>query len=133
MGDGRVLRRCGISQFTTPTWSTPKAARAYAAAGFGSMGVWLWKLERPDFLGGFYIPENEISAGVVAEAAAGVRDAGLTVSHVVFAGFFLVDEEDLRRRRVVHAAHAMDVATALDAQCLIIAPGRLEGRSRRAR
>lgn len=130
-GGGSVLGRCGISQFTTPTLSTPEAARAYATAGFGSIGVWLWKLDRPEFRGGFYIPEDPIPDPVVREAAAAVQEAGLTVSHVVFAGFFLTDDEELRRRRVEYTVYSMDVACALGARCLIIAPGRLEGRTPR--
>jgi sugar phosphate isomerase/epimerase len=123
------LPRCGISQFTTPTLSTPEAARAYAEAGFGSIGIWLRKLEQPDRLGGFFIPDAEVPQPVLDAAVAGVRASGLTVSHVIFAGFFLTDDEELRRRRVEYTAYAMDVAATLDSECLIIAPGRLEGRS----
>jgi sugar phosphate isomerase/epimerase len=124
-----VLARCGISQFTTPTLSAPEAARAYADAGFRSIGAWLHKLERPDHVGGFFIPDAEIPSSVVDEAAAGVRASGLTVSHVVMGGFFITDDEDRRRHRVAYTAHAMDIAAAFGSSCLIIAPGRLEGRS----
>jgi sugar phosphate isomerase/epimerase len=123
------LSRCGISQFTTPTLSTREAAAAYADAGLGSIGIWLRKLEQPDRLSGFFIPDGEIPQTVLDDAIAGVRASGLTVSHAIFAGFFLTEDEELRRRRVEYTAYAMDVAAAFDAQCLIIAPGRLEGRS----
>jgi sugar phosphate isomerase/epimerase len=114
---------------TTPTWSVGEAARAYAGAGFGSIGVWLHKLERPDHLGGFFIPEAEIPAPVVDEAARDVAASGLAVSHLIMGGFFVTDDQEQRRRRVAHCAHAMDVAAAFGSACLIIAPGRLEGRS----
>jgi hypothetical protein len=74
------LSRCGISAFTTPTLTTAQAARAYAGAGFGSIGVWLRKLERPDQLSGFFIPDTEIPQPVIADAIAGVRESGLTGS-----------------------------------------------------
>lgn len=124
-----LLRRCGISQCTTPTLAAAEAARLYADAGFGAIGVWLHKLERPDWEGGFFIPEAELPASLVEATAAGVQESGLTVSHVVLAGFFLTTDDDLRRRRVDSAVRALDVAETLGAHCLIIAPGRLEGRS----
>lgn len=123
------LSRCGISAFTTPTLTTAQAARAYAGAGFGSIGVWLRKLERPDQLSGFFIPDTEIPQPVIADAIAGVRESGLTVSHMVFAGFYLTDDETVRTQRIRYTGYAMDLAQAFGAQCLIIAPGRLEGRS----
>jgi sugar phosphate isomerase/epimerase len=123
------LSRCGISQFTTPTLDTAAAARVYADAGLGSIGLWLRKLEQPDRLSGFFIPDGKIPEAVLQDARAGVDASGLRVSHVVFAGFFVTDDEDLRRRRVEYAAYAMDVAASVGAECLIIAPGRLDGRS----
>jgi sugar phosphate isomerase/epimerase len=125
----RVLFRCGISHMTTPTLSLGDAARAYAEAGFASTGVWLHKFERPDHVAGFFIPDAEIPAAAVEQAAQEVRASGLTVSHVIMGGFFVTDDEERRRHRVNYTAHAMDVAAGLDSSCLIIAPGRLEGRS----
>jgi sugar phosphate isomerase/epimerase len=127
--DVPVLARCGISHMTTPTWSLGDAARAYVDAGLGSIGVWLHKLERPEHVAGFFIPDVQIPETVVGEAAQAVRASGLTVSHVIMGGFFITDDEERRRHRVAYTAHAMDVAAAFGASCLIIAPGRLEGRS----
>ena len=106
-----------------------EAARGYADAGFGSIGVWLHKFERPDHVAGFFIPDAEIPSSVVDRAAQGVRASGLSVSHLILGGFFITDDEEHRRHRVDYTAQAMDVAAALGCSCLIIAPGRLEGRS----
>jgi fructoselysine 3-epimerase len=124
-----VVARCGISHMTTPTLGMGEAARAYAAAGFGSMGVWMHKLERPDHVAGFFIPDVEIPKSVVEDAAQDVRPSGLTVSHVIMGGFFITEDQDRRKHRVEYTAHAMDVAAAFGCRCLIIAPGRLEGRT----
>jgi sugar phosphate isomerase/epimerase len=124
-----VLARCGISHMTTPTLGMGEAARAYAAAGFGSMGVWMHKLERPDHVAGFFIPDEAIPESVVEGAAQEVRPSGLTVSHVIMGGFFVTEDEERRKHRVEYTAHAMDVAAAFGCGCLIIAPGRLEGRT----
>ena len=124
-----VLARCGISHMTTPTLTLGDAARAYADAGFASTGVWLHKFERPDHVAGFFIPDAEIPESAVEQAAQEVRASGLTVSHVIMGGFFITDDEEHRKHRVAYTAHAMDIAAALGSSCLIIAPGRLEGRS----
>lgn len=124
-----VLARSGISHMTTPTLTLADAARAYADAGFASTGVWLHKFERPDHVTGFFIPDAEIPEPAVEQAAQDVRASGLTVSHVIMGGFFITDDEEHRKHRVEYTAHAMDVAAALGSTCLIIAPGRLEGRS----
>jgi sugar phosphate isomerase/epimerase len=123
-----LLRRCGISQCTTPTLTAAEAAALYAEAGFGAIGVWLHKLERPDWTGGFFVPEVELAPALVEETASDLRASGLVVSHVVLGGFFVTDDEELRRRRVRSTVRALDVAEALGATCLVIAPGRLEGR-----
>ena len=114
---------------TTPTLSLGDAARAYAAVGFASTGVWMHKFERPDHVAGFFIPDVEIPTSVVGQSADEVRAAGLTVSHVILGGFFITDDEEHRQHRVEYTAHTMDVAAAFGCSCLVIAPGRLEGRS----
>ena len=120
-----VLRRCGLSEIATPGWTVAEDIDAYAARGFAAIGVWLHKLERGP-IEGFFIPEATIPGEVVASTAAQVRQAGLAVSHLVLTGFYtepeLVD-------RIDHTLHAMDVAAALGAECVVVAPGRRNGRS----
>lgn len=90
-----------------------------------AIGIFLHKLERGR-MDGFWIPSERIPDETVQAAAAAVRGAGLVVSHVAVAGFFT--EPDVPGR-IDHALHAIDVARKLGAECLIIAPGRRNGRS----
>jgi len=125
MTDRDILRRCGLTEIVTPTWTLAEDARGYAAGGFGTIGIWLHKLERPH-IDAFWIPEQTISADVVAAAADAVRTARLEVSHLVLSGFYTEPELS---DRIAHTLHAMDVAAALNAGCVVIAPGRRNGRS----
>jgi sugar phosphate isomerase/epimerase len=120
-----LLRRCGLSEIATPTWTLDEDARAYADAGFAAIGVWLHKLEQPR-IDGFWIPEATIPDETVTAASGTVRAAGIRVSHLVLSGFYT---EPGRENRIAHTLHAMEVAAALDAGCLVIAPGRRNGRS----
>jgi sugar phosphate isomerase/epimerase len=120
-----VLRRCGLSEIATPTWTLAEDARGYGEAGFAAIGIWLHKLERPR-IDGFWIPEATIPPSVVEAASEAVRAGGLQVSHLVLSGFYTEPE---RADRIEHTLHAMDVADALDASCVVIAPGRRNGRS----
>jgi sugar phosphate isomerase/epimerase len=123
--DLSVLRRCGLSQIATPTATLAEDAQAYAARGFRAIGIWLHKLER-ERIDGFWIPEQRIPDETVAAAAAAVRSAGLDVSHLVLTGFYTEPE---LADRIDHTLHAMDVAAALGADCVVVAPGRRKGRS----
>jgi sugar phosphate isomerase/epimerase len=123
--DREILRRCGLSEIATPTWTVAEDAHAYGERGFGAIGIWLHKLER-QHIDGFWIPEETIPDDVVAAAAAAVRDAGLEVSHLVLTGFYTEPELS---NRIAHTLHAMDVAAALGADCVVVAPGRRNGRS----
>jgi sugar phosphate isomerase/epimerase len=120
-----VLHRCGLSQIATPTTTVTEDAEAYAARGFGAIGIWLHKLER-ERIDGFWIPEQRIPDEKVAAAAAAVRSAGLDVSHLVLTGFYTEPELS---DRIDHTLHAMDVAAAIGADCVVVAPGRRNGRS----
>jgi sugar phosphate isomerase/epimerase len=120
-----VLRRCGLSGIATPSWTTVEDAAAYAARGFAAIGIWLHKLERGS-IEGFWIPEATIAREEVEAAAASVRAAGLTVSHLVLTGFYTEPE---LADRIEHTLHAIDVAAAIGADCVLVAPGRRNGRS----
>jgi sugar phosphate isomerase/epimerase len=120
-----VLRRCGLSEIATPSSTLAEDVEVYAARGFGAIGIWLHKLERPG-IDGFWIPETIIAPEVVAAAAESTRASGLSVSHLVLTGFYTEPE---LADRIAHTLHAMDVATALGAECVVVAPGRRNGRS----
>jgi sugar phosphate isomerase/epimerase len=121
-----VLERIGLSEIATPTLTLEEDARTYAAAGLGAIGIWIHKLER-DRIDGFWIPSQRIPDDVVARGVGAVRDAGLRVSHFVLTGFFT--GPGTYEDAIEHALHSMDVAAAFDADCLIVAPGRREGRT----
>jgi sugar phosphate isomerase/epimerase len=119
-----ILQRCGLSEIATPTWTVAEDAEGYAERGFGAIGIWLHKLERQR-IDGFWIPEQTIPDDVVEAAAAAVRAAGLEVSHLVLTGFYTEPELS---NRIAHTLHAMDVAAALGAHSVVVAPGRRNGR-----
>ncbi len=125
MSEPAILRRCGLSEIATPSWTVAEDVEAYAARGFAAIGLWLHKLERGP-IEGFFIPEARIPNEVVATTAEQVRAARLTVSHLVLTGFYTLPELS---DRIDHTLHAMDVAARLDAACVVVAPGRREGRS----
>ncbi len=123
-----LLGRCGVSEVTTPLWTVAEDAAAYASAGFAAIGVWLHKLEQPRMEGHFWMPDKIIPQEVVADAVAAVKRSGLQVSHVVIAGNFT--DEATREHGIQHTLHAIDIADELEAACLIINPGRLNGLDR---
>jgi sugar phosphate isomerase/epimerase len=121
-----VLERCGLSEIATPTLTLAEDARAYADTGFGAIGIWIHKLER-DRIDGFWIPSQRIPDDVVERSVEVVRAANLRVSHFVLTGFFT--GPGTYEDAIEHALHSMEVAAAFDADCLIVAPGRREGRT----
>ncbi len=128
--DKLLMRRCGVSEVSTPLWTVAEDAAGYAAAGFAAIGVWLHKLERGRMEGPFWMPDQIIPDDVIKDSVAAVKDSGLTVSHVVLSGNYT--DEATHDRAIEHTLHAIDVAAALDAACLIINPGRLNGLDRGA-
>jgi sugar phosphate isomerase/epimerase len=119
-----------VSQSTTAPWTPADDVHAYSAGGWGAIGVWLQKLERPT-MDTFWFPEARLDEHVVDAAAAAIAGAGLTVSHVVVAGRFTERDAELRRRRVEYAVQAVETARRLDARCLVVVPGRLGALSER--
>jgi len=121
-----ALARVGISQIVTPTQTLAEDARLYGDAGVGAIGVWVHKLER-DRIDGFWIPQARIPAEVVEAASGAIHASGLRVSHLVLTGFYngpgtLADAID-------HTLHLIDVADALGAEAVVVAPGRRNGGS----
>jgi sugar phosphate isomerase/epimerase len=122
----QVLARCGLSEIATPTQTLAEDVRTYAATGFGAIGIWIHKLER-DRIDEFWIPQERIPDAVVATAVDAVRSSGLRVSHFVLTGFYT--GPGTYEDAIEHTLHAMDIAAAFDADCLIVAPGRRNGRT----
>jgi sugar phosphate isomerase/epimerase len=120
-----ILRRCGLSEIATPSQTLAEDVDAYAARGFGAIGIWLHKLERPG-IDGFWIPEQIIAPEVVEAAAEPVRSSGLSVSHLVLTGFYTEPEFP---DRIAHTLHAIEVAAEIGADCVVVAPGRRNGRT----
>jgi sugar phosphate isomerase/epimerase len=123
--EAEILERCGLSGIATPHCTTAEDVELYAARGFAAIGIWLHKLERGT-VDGFWIPEETIPDQVVGDAAERVRASGLAVSHLILTGFYTAPPYE---QRIAHTLHAMDVAAALEAGCVVVAPGRREGRS----
>jgi sugar phosphate isomerase/epimerase len=120
-----ILKWCGLSEVATPLWTMAEDIQGYAAAGFGAIGLFIHKFEKPQFVG-FWIPGETISGDKVGAAADAIKKAGLKVSHMAVVGFYT---EPDREARIAHTLHAMDIAAALDCEALIVAPGRRNGRS----
>lgn len=125
MTDISTLDRIGLSGCVTPTQNTVADCELYAGAGVGAIGVWLHKLERGS-IDGFWIPEQRIDEQVLADTVAAVERSGLIVSHLILTGFFTEPELE---NRIAHTHHAMEVAEALGARGLVVAPGRRQGRT----
>lgn len=123
-----LLGRCGVSEVTTPMWTVAEDAAGYAEAGFAAIGVWLHKLEQPRLDGHFFMPEKHIPQATIDQAVAAVAASGLRVSHVVLGGGWL--NEAKREQQIEHTLHAIDICAALDAACLVVNPGRLDGLDR---
>jgi sugar phosphate isomerase/epimerase len=121
-----VPERIGLSAIATPTLTLAEDVEAYAAAGLAGIGIWIHKLER-DRIDDFWVPTRRIPDEVVARAVDAVDTAGLRVSHLVMTGYFT--DPGRYEAAIEHALHAMDIAAAFAADCLIVAPGRREGRS----
>jgi sugar phosphate isomerase/epimerase len=119
-----VLARCGISQIVTPTQTLADDVRTYADAGVGAIGIWIHKLER-DRIDGFWIPQARIADDVVDAAAATTRASGLRVSHLVLTGFYT--GPSTLEEAIDHTLHTIDVADALGAEAVVVAPGRRNG------
>ncbi len=121
-----TLRRCGVSQVTTARWTLAEDVAGDSEAGVEAIGVWLHKLERQT-MDSFWFPEAELLPEIVDDARSRIVAAGLRVSHVILAGPLTEPDKRARRRRTEYALHALSVAEALDASCLVVVPGRLYG------
>jgi len=99
---------------------------AYAAAGFGAIGVWQKKLETGPFAYST-IPIDPLPEAVLDAAAQTIRAAGLSVSSLICAGDYTQTDRELLERRLQHGRSAIEVVRRLDAGCLVVIPGGLNG------
>ena len=96
-----------MNELTTYRWSLEEDVRRYAAAGYEGIGVWRPKLA--DY-------GEEAGVDLVAES-------GLTVTNLLWAGGFTGSDGRTPKESVQDAAHAIRLAGALGAGCLVMYPG----------
>lgn len=122
------LRRCGVASVSTPLSTFGEDVEDYSSRGFGSMGLFLQKLERAR-IDEFFLPSQHLAQGVIDDAASAVKASGLATSSVLLAGRY-TDEEN-RAAMIEYTLHAIDIADRFDAGCLLIIPGALNGLSQK--
>ena len=96
-----------MSEVTTYRWSFEEDVRRYAAAGYEAIGVWRQKLA--DF------GEDE-GVDLLAES-------GLCVTNLLWAGGFTGSDGRGQQEAIDDAAHAIRLAGAMNANCLVVYPG----------
>ena len=103
----QVISRLSMSEVTTYRWSFEEDIQHYQAAGYQSLGVWRQKLS--DF------GEEE---GIELLAKSGMK-----VSNLLWAGGFTGSDGRSYREAVEDGCHAVRLAGALNAGCLVVYPG----------
>lgn len=105
------MPRLSMNEMTTYRWSFEEDVRQYQAAGIAAIGVWRQKLE--DFG-----DERGIEL---------LRDAGLAVSNVLWAGGFTGSNGHTHQESIDDALEAIELAAALGSGCLIVYSGSRAG------
>jgi len=103
--------RLSLNQITTPKWSVVEAAESCARHRVPSIALWRHK-----------IAESGLSACVRA-----VRDAGLRVSSVCRGGMFPAATAAERKKNIEDNFRAVDEATELNADALVMVVGGCAG------
>lgn len=101
------LGELAVHTVTTRPWSLAEAVDAYAARGFGGIGVWREHLP--------------VEGPTLARTMIG--DAGLTVTSLVRGGFFVSPDAVARSSAIDDTRRAIDEAQAIGAPVLVIVPG----------
>ena len=96
-----------MNEVTTYRWPLEEDVRRYAAAGYEGIGVWRQKLA--DY-------GEEAGVDLIAES-------GLRVTNLLWAGGFTGSDGRTPEEGVQDAAHAIRLAGALGAGCLVVYPG----------
>ena len=106
----RQLRQISACQFSSRSWSLEEDLLGYSNFGFESIGLWRQKLE--DY--------GE------SEAVDLIHESNLSVSSLHFAGGYTGDDCRLKDS-VADTLDAIDLAAQVNANCLLIHPGSLNG------
>jgi sugar phosphate isomerase/epimerase len=96
-----------MNEVTTFRWSLEEDVRRYVAAGYEGIGVWRRKLADHG---------EQLGVDLIA-------DSGLRVTNLVWAGGFTGGEGRTLDESVQDAMHALRLAGALGAGCLVVYPG----------
>ena len=105
------MLKLAMNELTTYRWSFEEDVQHYAAAGFGAIGVWRHKLS--DF-------GEERGAELI-------RESGLEVSSLLWAGGFTGSDGRSHRESIEDALEAVRTAAELKAGCLIVHTGDRAG------
>ncbi len=105
------MERLSVCETTTYRWSFEEDVQNYVSAGFQGIGVWRQKLS--DF-------GEEKGAELL-------RDSGLKVSSVLWAGGFTGSDGRSYKDSVADAKEAVQLASSLDATCLVVYTGGRAG------
>jgi len=105
------MPRLSLNEMTTYRWSFDEDVRNYAAAGIPAIGVWRRKLS--DFG-----EERGIEL---------LRESGLAVSNLLWAGGFTGSEGHTFRESIDDAADAIRLAHEMSARCLVVYSGARAG------
>ena len=100
-----------MSEMTTYHWSFQEDIEAYRTAGIDAVGVWRQKL-------------TEFGEERGAEL---LRESGLTVSSLSFAGGFTGSDGDSCLEAIDDALEAIDLAAEIQASCLVLVSGSRVG------
>lgn len=106
------LTRLAVSQITTNRWSFEQDLQSYREGGFAAAGLWRPKFARFD--------DEERAAELV-------RESGLTISSLSFAGGFTGQNGSSFFDAVDDARQALQLAGAVGAECLVLVSGPRRG------
>jgi sugar phosphate isomerase/epimerase len=105
------MARLSVNETTTFRWSFEEDVSHYAKGGIPSIGVWRHKL----------------SDCGQTKAAELIRQSGLTVSHLFWAGGFTGSDGHTFLESIADAADALRTASCLGARCLVLYSGARAG------
>jgi sugar phosphate isomerase/epimerase len=107
--------RLSINELTTLRWSFEEDVLNYRAAGIAAMGVWRGKLADYGEARGIEL----------------LAEHGMAVSNLLWAGGFTGSEGPSHSEMIDDAAAAIELAAALDADCLVVYSGGRAGHTAR--